>query len=137
MVIYSNSTNGKIMQTVNGKLITKEQGQIDAIQQQTQGIIQRYQNLESQFTAINQQKDAKYLQEINAVKVYLQKLDKRLNLLEQNVSNQAKNFLYLKIGVAIGLVGLWFWFGINNQPANHEIKPKKYAESIKLEQDSN
>lgn len=40
------------MQTVNGKLITKEQGQIDAIQQQTEGIIKRYQNLESQFTAM-------------------------------------------------------------------------------------
>ncbi|AVH68244.1 hypothetical protein [Nostoc sp. 'Peltigera membranacea cyanobiont' N6] len=120
------------MQTVNGKLITKEQGQIDEIQQQTEGIIQRYQNLESQFTAINQQKDVKYLQEINSVKVYLQKLDKRLNLLEQNISNQAKNFLYLKIGVAIGLVGLWFWFGMNNQPAHHENKPKKYTESIQL-----
>ncbi|MDZ8258491.1 hypothetical protein [Nostoc sp. ChiQUE01b] len=125
------------MQTVNGKLITKEQGQIEAIQQQTEGIIQRYQNLESQFTAINQQKDAKYLQEINAVKVYLQKLDKRLNLLEQNVSNQAKNFLYLKISVAIGLVSLWFWFGMNNQPAHHETKPKKYTESIQLHHDSN
>ncbi|MEH1797016.1 hypothetical protein [Nostoc sp.] len=125
------------MQTVNGKLITKEQGQIDAIQQQTEGIIKRYQNLESQFTAINQQKDAKYLQEVNAVKVYLQKLDKRLNLLEQNVSNQAKKFLYFKIGVAIGLVGLWFWFGINNQSAHHETKPKKYAKSIQLHHHSN
>ncbi|OYD99976.1 hypothetical protein [Nostoc sp. 'Peltigera membranacea cyanobiont' 232] len=125
------------MQTVNGKLITKEQGQIDAIQQQTEGIIKRYQNLESQFTAINQQKDAKYLQEVNAVKVYLQKLDKRLNLLEQNVSNQAKNFLYFKIGVAIGLVGLWFWFGMNNQPAHHDTKPKKYTESIQLHHHSN
>ncbi|OYE00219.1 hypothetical protein [Nostoc sp. 'Peltigera membranacea cyanobiont' 232] len=125
------------MQTVNGKLITKEQGQIDEIQQQTEGIIQRYQNLESQFTAINQQKDAKYLQEVNTVKVYLQKLDKRLNLLEQNISNQAKNFLYLKIGVAIGLVGLWFWFGMNNQPAHQENKPKKYTESIQLHHHSN
>ena len=125
------------METVNGKLITKEQGQIDAIQQQTEGIIQRYQNLESQFTVINQQKDVKYLQEINAVKIYLQKLDKRLNILEQNVSNQAKNFLYLKIGVVIGLVGLWFWFGMNNQPAQYETKPKKYTESIQLYHHSN
>jgi uncharacterized coiled-coil protein SlyX len=125
------------MQTVNGKLITKEQSQIDEIQQQTEGIIQRYQNLESQFTAINQQKDAIYLQEVNTVKIYLQKLDKRLNLLEQNISNQAKNFLYLKISVVIGLVGLWFWFGMNNQPAHHETKPKKYTESIQRHHHSN
>ncbi|MEH1788523.1 MAG: hypothetical protein V7L23_23805 [Nostoc sp.] len=120
------------MQTLNGKLISQEQGQIDAIKQQTEGIIKRCQNLESQFTAINQQKDAKYLQDISAVKIYLQKLDKRLNLLEQNLSTQAKNLLYLKISIAIGLVGLWLWLGMNNQPAHHEIKPKKYVESIQL-----
>ncbi|QKQ73468.1 hypothetical protein [Nostoc sp. TCL240-02] len=124
------------MQTLNGKLVNQEQGQIDLIKQQTEGIIQRCKNLESQFTAINQQKDTTYLQEINAVKIYINKLEKRLNFLERNILNQAKQLLYLKIGVAIGLVGLWFWLGMNNQPANHEIKPKKYVESIQLDMHS-
>ena len=114
------------MRTINGKLITQEQNQLDTIKQQTESIIQRCKNLELQFISVNQQKDARYLQEMNAVKSYLEKLDKRLSFLEQHVSNQAKKTLYRNIGAALGLVGLWFWFGMNNQPAHHETKPQKH-----------
>ncbi|MBW4667845.1 MAG: hypothetical protein KME60_10535 [Cyanomargarita calcarea GSE-NOS-MK-12-04C] len=42
------------------------------------------------------------------------------------------NMLFLKISSVIGLVGLWFMFGMNNQPKYQNSQPQKKAKSLEL-----
>jgi hypothetical protein len=120
------------MTTVNGKLIAQEQNQLDTIKRKTEDLQGRYQNLELQISAIAKQNSTKYLEEMDSVKRYIQKLDKKLTYVEETISNQTKQLLLLKVCGAVGLVGLWFWFGINNQPQYQKSKSFKSVESIEL-----
>ncbi|MGF1979768.1 MAG: hypothetical protein RMY30_029860 [Nostoc sp. CmiSLP01] len=120
------------MRTINGKLITQEQNQLDTIKQQTQTMIQHYQHLESQVNTIIQQQNPKNLQEINTVKTHLQKLDRRLNSLEATASKQFTQFVIINIFSMIGLIGFWFWFEMSNQPTYQKNKAQTHAESIEL-----
>ncbi|WP_315788301.1 hypothetical protein [Fischerella sp. JS2] len=120
------------MTTINGKLIVQEANQLDSIKRKTEELQGNYQNLELQISAIAKQNNTKHLEEIDSVKRYIQKLDKKLTYLEETISNQTKQLLLLKVCGAVGLVGLWFWFGMNNQPQYHKTKPFKHAESLEL-----
>ncbi len=150
------------MRTINGKLIIQEQQQLDILQQQAQGILQRCDSLESKstnlqeqaqgiiqccdsleskFTAMHQQQSTKYLQEISTIKLSIQKLDNRLTSLEQNISKQIKtlliSFLVINFSGIIGFISPWFWFYIRNQDKFHDAKPVKYSESTQLYRSKN
>lgn len=85
------------MQTVNGKLINIERGQLDIVRRQTGDICKRCENLQQQLNSLkqaNEDKNKACLQEINAVrgcfveeltavKVYLIALDKKLTAVEE------------------------------------------------------
>ncbi|WP_414584871.1 hypothetical protein [Scytonema sp. PCC 10023] len=124
------------MKTVNGKLINQERNQLEELTQRTEKIILRCDSLESQVTAISKQDYTQYLQkvyqEVNSAKSYLQKLDKRIGLLEEVALKQAKQLLFLKISSVIGLVGLSFMFYMNYQPEYDNNQPQKHAESIEF-----
>jgi hypothetical protein len=120
------------MTTVNGKLIAQEQNQLDTIKRKTEDLQGRYQNLELQISAIAKQNSTKYLEEMDSVKRYIQKLDKKLTYVEETISNQTKQLLLLKVCGAVGLVGLWFWFGMDNQPQYQKNKSLKHVESLEL-----
>jgi predicted nuclease with TOPRIM domain len=120
------------MTTVNGKLVAQEQNQLDTIKRKTEELQGRYQHLELQVTALAKQNSTKHLEEMGIVKSYLQKLDKKLNTLEETISNQAKQLLFLKVCSALGLVGLCLWFGMNNQPQYHKTKSFKHAEYMEF-----
>lgn len=124
------------MQTINGKLIAQEQNQLNTLKQQTQSIIQRCQHLESQITTISQQQNTQYLQEINAVKNYVNKLDKKVIYLEQTVSQQFKKLVLMNICSAIGLIGLWFWLGNNVQPTHQKSKAQQHSQLIEIKHHS-
>lgn len=124
------------MQTINGKLIGQEQSQLNTLKQQTQNVIQRCQHLESQITTVSQQQNTQYYQEINTVKNYVQKLDKKLIYLEQTVSKQFTRFVLMNICGAIGLIGLWFWLEINSQPTYKKNKAQQHTHSIELKSHS-
>lgn len=124
------------MGTVNGKLITQERNQLDELTQKTEKIIRRCESLESQVSAITKQDYTQYLQkvsyEVNNVKSFLQKLDKRIGFLEEVTSNQAKQLLFFKISSVIGLVGLSFMFFMNHLPEYDSDRPQKRAESVEF-----
>ncbi len=123
------------MRTINGKLIIREQKQLDILQEQTKEIIQRCDSLESQFTAMNQQQNTKYLQETSTIKSCTQKLDNRLTCLEQNISKRVKSLLLslliVNISATVGFFSSWFRL-INHQHKFHDVKPQKIAQSIQL-----
>lgn len=123
------------MQTINGKLIAQEQNQLNTLKQQTQSVIQRCQHLESQITTISQQQNTQHSHEINAVKNYVNKLDKKLNYLEQTVAKQFTKFVLINICGAIGLIVLWFWLGNNTQPTYQKNKAQ-HTQSIELKHHS-
>lgn len=124
------------MGTVNGKLITQERNQLDELTQRTEKIIRRCESLESQVSAITKQDYPQYLQkvtyEVNHVKSFLQKLDKRIGFLEEVTSNQAKQLLFFKISNVIGLVGLLLMFFINHLPEYDSDRSQKRMQSVEF-----
>ncbi|MBR8839635.1 MAG: hypothetical protein DSM106950_37965 [Stigonema ocellatum SAG 48.90 = DSM 106950] len=124
------------MRTVNGKLINQEINQFDEITKNTEKINQRCQHLESQVTAISRQDYTQDLQtinqEVNSSKSYLHKLEQKIGFLEEVTSRQAQQLLFLKIITVMGLIGLWFIFGMNNKPDYHKNKPQKKSESMEI-----
>jgi hypothetical protein len=122
------------MQTVNGKLVAQEQNQLDTVKQQTQAMLQHYENLELQVVSMIQQKETKHLQEVKNIKTCLQNFDKRLLLLEHTVSKQTKKIFWINFCSALGLVCLLFLLGVNNQPEHKKSKAHKYSEFIQVVQ---
>lgn len=124
------------MRTINGKLIIREQKQLEILQEQTKEIIQRCDSLESQFTAMNKQQNTKYLQETSTIKSCTQKLDNRLTCLEQNISKRVKSLLlsllFINISATVGFFSSWFWLHINHQQKFHDVKPEKITKSTQL-----
>ncbi|MUG97232.1 hypothetical protein F7734_34830 [Scytonema sp. UIC 10036] len=122
------------MVTVNGKLINQERDRLDELTQRTEKIIRRCESLESQVSALTKQDYTQYLQkvsyEVNNVKTFLQKLDKRIGFLEELTSSQAKELLFFKISNVIGLGGLLFMLVINHLPEFERDRPQKRAESV-------
>ncbi|MBW4588369.1 hypothetical protein G7B40_018210 [Aetokthonos hydrillicola Thurmond2011] len=106
------------MKTVNGKLINQEQIQCDKLTHMTEEITQRCDYLESEYLQ-------KINQEIDNTKSCLEKLEQKICFLEDVTFKQAKQLSFLKIMSVIGLLGLFFIFGINHQPQNESIKPHK------------
>ncbi len=124
------------MGTLNGKLINQELSNFDELTQKTERINQRFEHLESQVTAISKQDYTQYFQkiseEVNSNKSYLQKMEQKIGFLEDVTSRQAKQLFFLKISTVIGLIGLWFIFGMNNQPEYHKIQHQKKVKSLEF-----
>ncbi|MBW4667858.1 MAG: hypothetical protein KME60_10605 [Cyanomargarita calcarea GSE-NOS-MK-12-04C] len=124
------------MGTLNGKLINQELSNFDELTQKTERINQRFEHLESQVTAISKQDYTQYFQkvseEVNSNKSYLQKMEQKIGFLEDVTSRQAKQLFLLKISTVIGLIGLWFIFGMNNQPEHHKIQHQKKVKSLEF-----
>jgi small-conductance mechanosensitive channel len=124
------------MGTLNGKLINQELSNFDELTQKTERINQRFEHLESQVTAISKQDYTQYFQkiseEVNSNKSYLQKMEQKIGFLEDVTSRQAKQLFFLKISTVIGLIALWFIFGINNQPEDRKIQHQKQVKSLEF-----
>ena len=110
------------METVNGKLINQEFSQFDELTQKTEQINQRCEYLESQLTAISTPE----------YKQYLQKLEQKINLLEEVTSRQGKHLSFFKIGSVISLLSLWFILSMNNQPQNDKNQLQQPTNSMQL-----
>lgn len=122
------------MGTVNGKLIKQEHNQLDELTRKTEQIIRRCESLESQVSTLTKQDFTQYLQnvsyEVNHVKAFSHKLDKRISSLEEVISTQAKQLFFFKIVNVISLVGLLLMFFISHQPDSDNNQPQKQAQSL-------
>lgn len=112
------------METLNGKLIHRELNEFDEIAQKAESINQRCDYLEAQYLQ-------KMSQEVNSHKSDLQRLEQRIEFLEDVTSKQAKQLSFLKISGVISLIGFWLILSIN-PPKYEKTKPLKKVESLEF-----
>lgn len=66
----------KIMQTLNGKLVTEDLSESDKIKQKIEDLTQQFEHLELQMTTISEKDKTDYLKQIVSVQLSLQKLER-------------------------------------------------------------
>lgn len=113
------------MRIINGKLIHRGTNEFEEIIQKTETINQRCDYLETQYLQ-------KFNQEVYSNKSYVQKLEQRIDSLENMTSTQGKQLSFLKISGVIGLLSLWLIMSIGNQAKNEKSKPEMHSEIVEL-----
>lgn len=123
------------MQTVNGKLINMERGQLDIVRCQTGEISKRCENLQQQLNSLqqaNEDKNTACLQEINAVKSHLVMMKKKLMAVEEIAAKQAKSLTAVTFYSFWSLAFISVLLGMSIQMNWNKEQPQKHAEAAEL-----
>lgn len=101
------------MQTINGKLIVEEQSELEQLKPNLENLVQQFEHLELQITAVNKQDKIEYLKQLTYIQLSLHKLERIYNRL-----------VFTTILTAFGLASWYIWLGFNQNSA-----PVKLANS--------
>lgn len=105
-------TPGETMQTVNGKLVLEEGGELNHLNSKVENVIQRFENLELTV----HQETQEYIQQLNLLKASVQNMKQLYNKL-----------LFTTLTTAVVLTILFFWLGSNHQPSTTESEQNTTA----------